>query len=159
VEERAVRGPATHAIVIGVGKYDHLPGGGGTPVRRPEGMRQLTSPPASARRFAEWLISGLNYPPKPLASVALLLPHHGSRYNLSPELLALVDCRRFLISSNGSYFDHPDGETISRILTTVRGAELIFNYRSEEALVWLDDDLIDQWRYTPTYPAEAEKAR
>src|SRR5512145_1673321 len=73
VEERPVRGPATHAIVIGVGRYPHLPGGGGARVRRPEGMRQLTSPPISARRFAEWLISSYVYPAKPLASVALLV--------------------------------------------------------------------------------------
>ena len=38
-----------------------------------EGMGQLSSPPVSARRFAEWLIRSLDFPPKPLASVALLL--------------------------------------------------------------------------------------
>lgn len=91
-----------------------------------------------------------------LGLAAFKLPHHGSRYNLSPELLALVDCRRFLISSNGSYFDHPDPETIARILKGGRGAELVFNYRSEETLIWLDDELMRKWRYTPFYPSEAE---
>ena len=73
IEERAVGGPATHAIVIGVGAYPHLPGGGGAPVPQPEGMTQLTSPPISARKFAEWLILKHNVPARPLATVALLL--------------------------------------------------------------------------------------
>ena len=73
VEERQVQGPATHAIVIGVGHYPHLPGGGKRPVPRPAGMGQLTSPPISARAIASWLVETLDYPAKPLASVALLL--------------------------------------------------------------------------------------
>jgi caspase domain-containing protein len=73
VEERPVRGPATHAVVIGVGRYPHLPGGGSaTRVKKPEGMGQLTSPPLSARAFATWLIEKYNYPDKPLADVALV---------------------------------------------------------------------------------------
>lgn len=65
--------PATHALVIGVGAYPHLNGGAGTLTGDHEGMEQLTSPPISARRVAEWLIRWLTYPAKPLASVSLLL--------------------------------------------------------------------------------------
>ena len=74
VDERPAQAAATHAIVIGVGHYPHLPGGG-SPVRvkKPEGMGQLTSPPVSARAFASWLIEKYNYPAKALASVALLV--------------------------------------------------------------------------------------
>ncbi len=73
VEERQVQGAATHAIVIGVGHYPNLPGGGKPQVARPEGMGQLTSPPISARAISTWLIETLDYPAKPLATVALLL--------------------------------------------------------------------------------------
>lgn len=90
----------------------------------------------------------------PLA--AFKLPHHGSKFNLSLDLLGLVECRRFLISSNGSYFDHPQPETISRILARVAGAELIFNYRSPESLVWSDPTLMHDWHFTSTYPSEKE---
>lgn len=90
----------------------------------------------------------------PLA--AFKLPHHGSRYNLSPELLALVDCRRFLISSNGTFFDHPQPETIARILKAVPHSDLVFNYRSTEALIWNDEDLMRDWHYRPIYPPENE---
>ncbi|MEU6883140.1 caspase family protein [Streptomyces sp. NPDC046712] len=68
-------GPAsTHALVIGVGKYTHLDGGESPTTHvGAAGMRQLSSPPLSARAFATWLINGYNEPLKPLASVALLL--------------------------------------------------------------------------------------
>lgn len=68
-------GPAgTHALVIGVGKYPHL-AGGDAPVTESEsdGMRQLSSPPVSARAFATWLLDKYNDPQKPLASLSLLL--------------------------------------------------------------------------------------
>lgn len=79
VEERQVRGPATHAIVIGVGQYPHLIGGGRRQVADPEGMAQLTSPPVSARTLATWLIDKLRYPAKPLATVALLTSERRSK--------------------------------------------------------------------------------
>ena len=91
-----------------------------------------------------------------LALAAFKVPHHGSKYNLSSKLLGLLECRRFLISTNGSYFKHPDREAIARVLKRVRSAELVFNYASEQTLAWDDDDLKAQWGYTPTYPADGE---
>lgn len=66
-------GAATRVLVIGVGHYPALPGGGGTPMTRPEGMRQLQSPPISAREFARWMIENYHSDQRPLASVQLLL--------------------------------------------------------------------------------------
>jgi Caspase domain len=73
VHEAAVAGPATHALVIGVGSYPHLNGGSKKLSAQHDGMEQLTSPPVSARMFASWLMSAFKNPAKPLASVALLL--------------------------------------------------------------------------------------
>jgi len=74
VDEQRIRGPATHAIVIGVGHFPHLPGGGSRiQVAKPEGLEQLTSPPISARAVATWLIERYNNPDRPLASLALLV--------------------------------------------------------------------------------------
>lgn len=73
VFRRKVRGPATHALVIGVGHYPHLPGGGSkVKVANHDGMRQLVSPPESARAVARWLIEDYESPNRPLGSVALL---------------------------------------------------------------------------------------
>ncbi|MFF8267929.1 caspase domain-containing protein [Streptomyces sp. NPDC016562] len=68
-------GPAaTHALVIGVGRYAHL-AGGTAPTTHPgaTGLRQLSSPPRSARAFATWLIDQYHDPARPLGSLALLL--------------------------------------------------------------------------------------
>uniref|UniRef100_A0AAU2JL84 Caspase family protein n=1 Tax=Streptomyces sp. NBC_00049 TaxID=2903617 RepID=A0AAU2JL84_9ACTN len=68
-------GPAsTHALVIGVGAYRHLDGGA-APTAHPGavGMRQLSSPPLSARAFATWMIDGYHDKGRPLGSLALLL--------------------------------------------------------------------------------------
>jgi hypothetical protein len=64
--------PRTHALVIGVGRYPHL-AGGEAPVADPDGMRQLSSPPLSARALANWLLAEYDDPTRPLGSVALLL--------------------------------------------------------------------------------------
>ena len=57
VHDAAVAGPATHALVIGVGDYPHLNGGTKKRTDQHDGMEQLTSPPISARQFASWLLS------------------------------------------------------------------------------------------------------
>jgi hypothetical protein len=73
VYSRRFNGAATHAIVIGVGHYPHLPGGKGRPKFRAHGgMGQLKSPPESARVIARWLIENYAHPDKPLATVSLL---------------------------------------------------------------------------------------
>lgn len=73
VFEEQIDGPATHAIVIGVGAYTHLVGGKGDLFQGHENMGQLSSPPYSARAFANWLLKKYRNPKKPLASLDLLL--------------------------------------------------------------------------------------
>src|SRR5690606_3544619 len=41
---------------------------------------------------------------------AVKVAHHGSAGNISDNLLALIDSLRFLISTNGAQFGHPDAE-------------------------------------------------
>jgi hypothetical protein len=72
VHEAQVDGPGTHALIVGVGKYPNLIGGE-TPCQNPDGMRQLSSPPMSARALATWFIGDYHDPNNPLASLALLV--------------------------------------------------------------------------------------
>lgn len=44
------------------------------------------------------------------------LPHHGSRNNVHRALVEAVDCDRWLISTDGTKFKHPDAEAIARII-------------------------------------------
>lgn len=64
--------PGTHALIIGIGKYPHL-NGGQEQAAFTDGMRQLSSPPLSARAFADFMIHDYHFPGKRLASLSLLL--------------------------------------------------------------------------------------
>ena len=90
----------------------------------------------------------------PLKLDAFKIAHHGSAHNVSRDMLEAVDCRRFLLSTNGSYFNHPDRMAIARIIRYADQPELIFNYASEETQVWDDQGLREQFGYTVRYPPE-----
>lgn len=84
---------------------------------------------------------------------ALKAPHHGSKKNLSIDLLDAVTCRNYLISTGGQYFNHPDREAIARIIK--HGGEepvIVFNYESPENKIWKSAGLREEWGYTPQYP-------
>jgi hypothetical protein len=91
----------------------------------------------------------------PLAVDAFKVPHHGSSRNISKELLALVSSSRFLISTNGSYFDHPRAIAMSRIIKYGDKPEVCFNYRSDEADLWDNNRWRTKWGYTTRYPKPA----
>lgn len=74
VFKKRINGAATHAIVIGVGHYLDLPGGKSRKkFAGAGGMRQLKSPPQSAKAMAGWLIEEYKHPKKRLGSVSLLV--------------------------------------------------------------------------------------
>jgi hypothetical protein len=84
---------------------------------------------------------------------AFKLPHHGSKANISKELLQKVNCKRYLISTNGAKFRHPDREAVARVVKFGGNTpELIFNYRTEFNEIWRDADLMERYRYSVSYP-------
>jgi beta-lactamase superfamily II metal-dependent hydrolase len=56
------------------------------------------------------------------------LSHHGSQNNITPELLELLDCDRFLVCTDGWKGKHPAHETIELIRRVRPSAEILFNY-------------------------------
>ena len=43
--------------------------------------------------------------------------HHGSKFNTSRSLLSIIDCKKFIISTNGAgNYYHPDKETIAKLI-------------------------------------------
>jgi hypothetical protein len=82
------------------------------------------------------------------------VPHHGSRGNLSKELLELVDCQRFLMSTDGSSFGHPHDETIARVLRFGGSHRkwLVFNYR-DRATRWRSQTLKQEFGYDVIIPS------
>lgn len=69
---------------------------------------------------------------------AVKVAHHGSAGNISDDLLALIDSPRFLISTNGAQFGHPDAEAVQRIIarSVHQPPMLCFNYDSDTTRPW-----------------------
>lgn len=82
--------------------------------------------------------------------------HHGSQNNVSSTLIRLLDCSRYLISTNGDHFYHPDRQAIARILKYGgERKELLFNYNSRFNQVWGDaalESVRRTYNYTTSYP-------
>ena len=55
------------------------------------------------------------------------LSHHGSKKNLTYELLELIECNKYICSTNGSHMN-PDKETLSKIIKIQDDVEFYYNY-------------------------------
>ncbi len=87
------------------------------------------------------------------------LSHHGSSANLSTDLLTLIDCTRFAISTDASRHGFPDPETIARILKADPDREktFYFNFRQRNATLWNDATLQGRWNYQLVVPPEGQE--
>jgi uncharacterized protein (DUF486 family) len=54
------------------------------------------------------------------------VPHHGSKGNVTADLLNHFDCRHFLFSSNGERFGHPDRAAVARVIADKSAKTLHF---------------------------------
>lgn len=83
--------------------------------------------------------------PGGLSVDAIKLSHHGSKGNVTTELLKSVHAEHYIVSTNGAIFKHPDDEAIARVvLNGGRRHNLWFNYRNERSLRWADDSRLAQ---------------
>ncbi len=105
------------------------------------GKRLLLTGDAHSHDVAEGL-RRLGYSSaSPVALGAFKLAHHGSRANTGDDLLNLVQCDRYLISTNGDRFGHPDKECLARVIWANRdrgGTTFYFNYPNTAAAQALD---------------------
>lgn len=79
------------------------------------------------------------------------LPHHGSKANVTEDLVSELHCRHYLISTNGERFHHPDKIGIARVIMRAECPTLYFNYRSEYSVFWDAADLKQRYRYNVTF--------
>jgi beta-lactamase superfamily II metal-dependent hydrolase len=87
----------------------------------------------------------------------LKVPHHGSVRNMTRELLEQIKCKRYLFSTSGAIFDHPDDGAFARIITW-GGArpKLYFNYPPQEKRLWDRESLQTRYGYRTFYPKDGE---
>lgn len=86
---------------------------------------------------------------------AFKLPHHGSTNNITPQLLEVLKCKHYMISTSGAIFRHPDAETIDLILENhnARGKpRLHFNYNTDNTRAWADVSDQAVRKYLAYYP-------
>jgi hypothetical protein len=101
----------------------------------------------------EAVIAGLQRLGGPHRFSAVKLSHHGSQHNTNLELCKLISSKRWLVSTNGAVFEHPDPESLARIVTTQDKPELMFNYVTE----FIDDVVRGAGqRYTVKLPKRLE---
>jgi len=82
------------------------------------------------------------------------IPHHGSQRNITTELLNLIDCKQFVISTNGAIHNHPDDVAIARIIKAVSEHKiLIFNYDQPRTTVWNAKSLKQKYNYECCFPS------
>ena len=147
--------------------YDHAPANGSsiTLIAEHEGQKILLTGDAFATDIAKALArfrKERRMRQEKIVLEAFKLAHHGSARNLSKRLLEQIDCRRYLISTDGSGHLHPDHQALLRILrySTPRRPCLMFNYDCPTTRVWRDrkDDIVRSFPdYDIAYPEDPEQ--
>lgn len=87
------------------------------------------------------------------------VPHHGSRNNVSKELVETLPARHYLVSTNGNQFSHPHPEAIARIVAygpKNTNKMLEFNYRSDFNKQWDSASLTSDWSYSASFGTEKD---
>jgi beta-lactamase superfamily II metal-dependent hydrolase len=77
----------------------------------------------------------------PLHVGACKLSHHGSKGNTSAELLSLLRCDQFIISTDGSRHGLPDKVTLARIMEHSSESKISFNYPSLKMRIFSREEL------------------
>lgn len=84
---------------------------------------------------------------------AVKMSHHGSKANISKELITLLDAKHYLFSTNGAIHEHPDEAAINLIIQeSVRDPVLWFNYRTKKTLQWENGPQNGQRNFKACYP-------
>ena len=85
----------------------------------------------------------------PIKFDLIKISHHGSKNNTSPELLELIDSEKYMISTNGVTHNHPDLETIARIIKrkSTFTRNIYVNYDLDSLKSFENEDLEKKYNY------------
>lgn len=79
---------------------------------------------------------------KPLHCKWVKLSHHGSKNNFDPKLLNYVKADRYIFSTDGSYYGHPDKEVLAQLVDKT-DADIYFNYPERGRSMIMNQDIAD----------------
>lgn len=96
---------------------------------------------------------------KRLTVDAVKMAHHGSKSNINDELMTLIDAPRFLFSSNGAQFGHPDQEAVHRVIrrSVHDQPALYFNYLTDHNRAWQSKELQHELHFSSQYNTDPEQ--
>lgn len=83
----------------------------------------------------------------PLILDAVKVSHHGSKKNTSNELLDLIACDKFIVSTNGAKHGLPNKRTLARIINKKPKCEIYFNYPHLIEKIFLEKDK-EEFKFT-----------
>jgi hypothetical protein len=95
---------------------------------------------------------------KQLRVDAVKMSHHGSRHNISKEMMKLIDARHFLVSTNGAIHKHPDEAAIATVINlSGQKPEIWFNYRTKYTLPWSKVPVNSDKEFISHYPISGKE--
>lgn len=74
------------------------------------------------------------------------ISHHGSKGNTSQSFLNIIECKNFIISTNGSKNNLPHKESLARIIATFQDCNIFFNYKETSLKMFSAKD-IKQYKF------------
>ena len=79
----------------------------------------------------------------------LKLSHHASKGNLNNELLEMIECENYIVSTFGKSSNKlPNKETFARIVQYHKSINLYFNYKNEKIESIFEDDVLETDEYS-----------
>ena len=90
---------------------------------------------------------------------AVKISHHGSKGNTTDQLMALIESPKFLFSTNGAQFHHPDREAVQRVIGRSMRTKprLYFNYKTQYNQEWAAPELQQELGYSTEYNGDESK--
>jgi hypothetical protein len=93
----------------------------------------------------------------PLVFDAIKVSHHGSRGNVTRELLQEAVAKQYILSTNNAVFGLPDDEALARIV--LHGGErptLWFNYATERNRRWASSAVRRKYGFDAILPHDGQ---
>jgi len=87
---------------------------------------------------------------KPLKAELVKISHHGSKANNSIEMLELIKTNKYLISTNGDKYAHPNKQFLARLASVNGNCEVCFNYPEQIKQIFSEEDYADFPNFKPT---------
>ncbi len=90
----------------------------------------------------------------PIKTEMVKLSHHGSKGNTSPELLSMINCSKYIVSTDATRHGLPNKTTFARIHSNNSNAVILFNYKSVISSIYSKGELTQLKEHVMALPGE-----